>query len=555
MKRPLPSAPQKVWDAYWEAESPSEPLQERSDFPDRDTQIANLRRNPVRPWHLPDIREALGVPAILGAVSLISNTVGSLSLEGFRNEVLLDDAPRLIMRPNPFSTPRAFFRDTAFYLATRGEAWWWVAARDIDGLALSLYPVPPWEVTVEDNPRNRLDPFISWLGKRLPTDDMRHLTYLPDGLRGMGPLQLGQAATSVTVEANNWAANFFSGNLPSMIGSTDQQMTEEELAALDAQWLEKPANLPRWLTLGMEMKESPFDAQKAQLSEARMHQVGEVARLFEIPGQLLEFNIPGSSLHYQNDEGVWADFQRRCLTPQYLTPIEQEMSDLLPRSLKARFNLKQLLRADAKARAEVHKTFIDAGVYGPEVAAREEGYAPGNVDFAPVLPSPPAAIPAQLPFQQRSQGPAHCTKCHKRLADAAPPGWSTTCPRCRTVNSVPLLEDRSEQFMTMLASREPPSVTVTPQITMAALDLSALENIAEESRRSAEFQAEQTEILKELLGRDQVVPQINYTPPEVTVTVPDPKPAIIQFPKPTPRELLFDRDEAGHIVTVREKPP
>src|SRR5689334_14201927 len=39
-----------------------------------------------RPWRYPAVREALGVPAIFRAVSLIANTTGSLAMECFRDE-------------------------------------------------------------------------------------------------------------------------------------------------------------------------------------------------------------------------------------------------------------------------------------------------------------------------------------------------------------------------------------------------------------------------------------------------------------------------------------
>ena len=44
----------------------------------------------------------------------------------------------------------------------------------------------------------------------MPNRDMRQITYLRDSssLRGVGPLQLCQAAISVSVEAQEFAANF-----------------------------------------------------------------------------------------------------------------------------------------------------------------------------------------------------------------------------------------------------------------------------------------------------------------------------------------------------------
>lgn len=404
------------------------------DFPPLDEQMRAItsRNASARPWRPASVKEALGVPAIWGAVSLISNTVGTLSMEAYRRGLLMEDAPRLIERPNPFSVPRVFFRDTAFYLATRGEAWWWVAQRDPrDGTALSLVPVPPWEVVVEQNDRDRLRPTIKWNDRVMRNEDMRQITYMTSGAdgRGTGPLQQSGAAVSVAVEADAWAANFYSGAMPSIVGTTDQELDEEELLAFDRQWLEKPNNLPRWMSLGMKLEEPPYNAQKAQLTETRQHQVSEVARMFLIPGSLLEYNMPGASLRYQNDEQIWRDFQGRCLSPNYLEPIEQEISDLLPMSTAARFNLDQLLRSDAKTRAEVYDKLIPLNVITSEEARRKEGYAPGAVDFAAVRPSPPQAVPERLPFERSALQDVHCAKCG-RLVGRAAGAFETRCKRC-----------------------------------------------------------------------------------------------------------------------------
>jgi HK97 family phage portal protein len=423
-----------------------DPEQSRSlePFESFDQQLAAIRRahETARPWRVASVPEALGVPAILGAVSLIADTVGTMSMEAFRRGAKLSDpdqVPRIIQRPNPFSTPRVFFRDTAFYLATRGEAWWWIAARDpIDGTPLSLYPIPPWEITVELNDRDRLRPTLRWQNAVMRNEDMRQITYMPGALgRGVGPLQIAQVAASVAVESETWAANFYSGAIPSLIGTTDLDLGEDDLKALDRQWVEKPGNLPRWLTLGMTVTESPFNPEKAQLTATREHNVGNVARMYNMPGSLIEYNMPGASLRYQNDEQIWTDFQRRCLSPHYLEPIEQEMSDLLTRSTVARFNLDQLLRSDPKTRAEYYEKVVPLGIMPVEEAQRREGFIPGAVDYAPVPAATPQATPAQLPFaglaaRSLDLAPVRCSKRHL-LAELAAPPYRFTCPRCKEV--------------------------------------------------------------------------------------------------------------------------
>ena len=376
-----------------------------SDYPSLDEQLAKIQRPYYHPWSTASVDEALSSPAIFAGVALITNTVATLSLEAYRKGVRLDSeqAPRIVVRPDPFSTLRSFLQRSAFYLVTRGELWWWIAKRDpLDNSPMSVIPAPPWEITVEQT-TDRLRPVIRWSDRVIDNDDIRHIQYLPGrNGRGIGPLQQCGAAVSVAVESEQWAANFFSGSVPSIIGTTDQDMTGDELELMDTQWMEKPPNFPRWLTNGLTMSESPFTPEKAQLRDVRDANVGDAARMFNVPGALLEYQMSGSSLTYRNDETIWTDFQRRCLSPHYLEPMEQEMSDLLTRSTVARFNLDQLLRASAKERAEINEINIRSGVYDAEYAARREGIIPGAVDYAPVPQALPQAVPTRLP----GDGPA-----------------------------------------------------------------------------------------------------------------------------------------------------
>jgi HK97 family phage portal protein len=372
-----------------------------SEFPAFEEQMSQIwARGRGEVWRTSSVDEALTSPAIFAGVALITNTVATLSMEAFRKGKRLpqENAPRLILRPDPFRTLRSFLQTSAFYLVTRGELPWYVAKRDpLDDSAMSIVAVPPWELTRDDG-SSRLRPIWRWGDTVLRNEDLKIIQYLPgrDG-RGFGPLQKCGAAVSIAVESEQWAANFFNGSLPSIIGTTDQDMTGPELDDLSKQWLEKPPNQPRWLTNGLTISESPFSPEKAQLRDVRDANVGDAARMFSIPGALLEYQMSGSSLTYRNDETIWTDFQRRCLSPHYLEPMEQEMSDLLTRSTVARFNLDQLLRASAKERAEINSINIASGIYDAEYAARREGITPGAVDFAPVPLALPQAVPTRLP--------------------------------------------------------------------------------------------------------------------------------------------------------------
>jgi HK97 family phage portal protein len=419
-----------LWDRVREFFALQPVLEERAidsftDYPGLTEQLLAVQGLTPRPWRAASGKEALGVPSIFRAVSLISNTVGSLGVEAYRNGVLLnnENVPRIIARPDPFRTPRVFWRDTAYYLATRGEAWWWVGARDGDGNALSLIVVPPWEVEIIENDQDRLRPTIKWLGREVRREDMRQITFLPDasGYRGVGPLQMCGAAVSVSVESQEWAANFYaSGGYPNIWIKAQGQLgggrhsfpgaeeDEEDAARSEAMrlkeaWVATPNNMPHVTDESIEdIKQFDPNPQGAQMLDARNYQNGDAARMFGIPGALLEYTASGSSLTYQNVAEVYTQFVRTSLAPNYLEPIEQEMSDLLTRSTVARFNTKGLLRADVRTRYDVYAIGIDKGILTAEEARQAEGLAAGDIEFAPVPFPVPSAIPSRVPPEQRS---------------------------------------------------------------------------------------------------------------------------------------------------------
>ena len=428
-------------------------------YPSVEQQIASLRAG-SRPLRSASVQTALGVPAIFRAASLIANLTGSLTMRVLHNQVELapDRRPSIVKRPDPNRTPRDFFRDTAWNLAGYGEAWWFVSSRDRDNVAATLFNVPdPREVQVEDNERDPLRPHITWRGRStrdgsLNRDDMRQLTFLPDstGLRGIGPLQMCGVAATVSVEAQEWAANFFSvGGYPSiwiktagdLSGGADEWSTEEqteeginsEAERLKAEWIRTPPNTPKVTDEQvLDIKSLDVSIGQAQALEARNWQNGEAARMYGIPGSLLEFQQAGASLTYQNLEGEFTKLVRGCLRPGYLEPIEQAMSDLLTRANVARFDTEIIEAPDVKTRYEVYQIGIMSGVITPEIAQAKEGYRPGDVENAAVpQPSFRPPVPVRLSGEVRCDGvhPDRPGRCNKLLSTAG--AFIGQCPRCK----------------------------------------------------------------------------------------------------------------------------
>jgi HK97 family phage portal protein len=402
-----------------------------------------------RPYRLAAVADALSVPAIFRAVTLISNVVGSLSMRAFRNGAELDedDRPRLIVRPNPFTTPREFFRETAWSMATYGEAWWWVAARDGDGSAQSLMPVHPREVTVDDNRADPRYPIITWRGQVRRNADMVQvkMTGETGALRGRGPLQMCGAAVSVSVEAQEWAANFFAedGGIPSIVVKVASELSKEDADAFLTQWMNKAHNQPRIIDTGVEsVDEFGVNQQGAQMLDSRNAQNGEAARMFGIPGPLLEYAISGQSLTYQNVGQEFAKFLRVCLLPDYLEPMEQAISDQLTRSTVSRFNTGALERADIKTLYSVATLGLKENVHDRAEARAIVGLAP-SIENAAVPFSPPQAFPEPAQLQARNEPTVEEVRCkgqravYGRLQECGQllgklvPPYEVKCHRCK----------------------------------------------------------------------------------------------------------------------------
>lgn len=350
-------------------------------------------------WAPVGLRDALAIPAVFRACTLISNLIGTFTLEAWRNGSRMPDPPRIVQRPDPFRTARDFWRSVGWNVATRGEAVLYVGARDADGLPLSVLNVPPAELTGRyEDPRDELVHRVTWewRGTPVPARDLVQIVFAQeDGSpRGVGPLQLCGAAVTVARESLEWAANYYGGGgIPSVLLSPRVPIDKNEADVIRAAWMAGDANTPK-VAAEVDATVLSSNAQQAELSTARLQSANDVACMFGIPPELLEHAMMGggSTLQYRTLSDLGTDLVRFCLVPGYLEPIEQSFSDLLPRSTITRFNVDELERADMETRFRIYESGIRSGVLDVDDGKRAEGLIPGSPQYAPVPPN--AALPA-----------------------------------------------------------------------------------------------------------------------------------------------------------------
>jgi HK97 family phage portal protein len=386
-------------------------LQERSaaldpsgDYPDIDAQLYERQRASAGQL-LPSIREALGIPAVNRAVTMLSTIAATLDLDAFRAGELIDPDPQLVQRPCKAMTPGRFTRDSVFYMATRGETIWLVTDRYAeDGSPASLYPVVPEAMQSDFDGISHVWKRTTTDGKQVPYDprDVIHITLLtPDPItgRGLGPMQLCGAALNVAIEADRWAARYFSGGgMPSVFLSATGILAGDEPQKIKDQWLHDPPNMPK-VASNITPTVLNSNPEQAQLVGSRAHSRGDVALMFGISGRLLEAPVAGTALSYTNVGDLATELVRLTLAPYYLEQIEQAFSDLLPRGTEARYDVEGFQRADAKTRWQIYEIAQKLGVID------EQGIADREMIELPAKPAQPAPLPlpAALPFTQQQK--------------------------------------------------------------------------------------------------------------------------------------------------------
>lgn len=382
---------QKLWTYLTEPleqRTAGDPLDPDAFYPDIDTQLYARQRAQAGGVPSATIREALGIPAIFRAVSMLSTVAASLQLREYLNQREVIPAAPVVRRPQQEWTPGAFIRDTVMYMAAYGESIWIVRNRDAGGYASNLVPVSPTAIKSDwDGIRHDWYSFDR-NGKRFDyqRQDIVQIPFMRDPKtgRGVGPLQLCGVASNVAVEAEHWASRFFVGSIPSVFLESKVPLSGNDPAEIKDRWMTDPPNVPK-VGYGIEPHVLAINPESAQLVQARMYSRGDAALMFGIPGRMLEYSESGSSISYANVGDLATELVRLTLGPVYLEQIEQAFSDLRPRGTEVRFDVDGFERADVKTRFEIHRTAIELGMYDAEHAAGKEGI---SGEFPEVRPAP-----------------------------------------------------------------------------------------------------------------------------------------------------------------------
>lgn len=336
---------------------------------------------------------ALQTAAVYACVRVISEAIASLPLKLYTYDNTDRSGSKSALEhplyhllhhaPNKEMTSFSFRETLMSHLLIYGNGYAQIQ-RDGGGRVVGLYPLLPNKMDVSRNDKGEIY-YTYWRdrdeaganGKSdaiiLRREDVLHIPGLSfDGLIGYSPIALAKNAIGMAIAAEDFGSTFFSsGATPSGILEHPNSFEDSKIKSLRQAWdaIHKGTHNSSQvaiLTDGLKYRQVSIPPEQAQFLETRKFQLGEIARIFQVPPHMIG-DLERSS--FNNIEMQAIEFVKYCINP-WVTRWEQAMwqSLLLPSEkpkMYIKFNLDGLLRGDYETRMKGYSIGIQNGFMCP----------------------------------------------------------------------------------------------------------------------------------------------------------------------------------------------
>ena len=323
---------------------------------------------------------ALGVSAVLGAVSLLADSVASMPLRAYTidkdGKRIMRPLPDVISDPDPESNTYELIHQIVASLALHGNAYVKID-RDRSGNMIGLVPLHPYQMQVLPTGDMTGRRYLH-LGNEMNREDMLHLRWFtpPQSLVGISPLNQTRNLVGLAIAMDRHLAQFYGeGGTPSSVLETDQKLTLDQARIIQGTWeaTHRRHRKPAVLSDGLKWRPITTSAADQQMIQTREQLIRDIARVFRIPSHLIMAS--GDNQTYQNVEQASLNFLTHTIAP-WLRRIEIAMSKILDPDTDIAFDTSVLLRVDALTRAKVNELNIKMGARTPNEVRQIEGMEP-----------------------------------------------------------------------------------------------------------------------------------------------------------------------------------
>lgn len=333
-------------------------------------------------------QKALGFPAFACATRIICDTVASLPVKVWRQEAD-GDQEQVSGRAVEVLNQRWNENETAFDAKRRliksailHEAGYaWVEKERNSRVSTGLYVLNPTSVIrLDDGNYRHKDDNAPGIPAEIDQERMIEVnfTQLPDG-SGVSALNLAQGVLQMGIYAQKHASELFRrGAVPKVVF---QSLAETGEAAMEEfhhmeEALVRQSESGRaalYAPPGYEFKVLASHSQHVQLVEMLRLAVEEIARVFNIPVQMLH-STEGST--YSNQEQAGMNLSKNTVLP-WTRQLEQQLSaKFLQVKQRAEFDVSKLVRADFLTEGDGYGRRINTGQITPNEARVAQGLPP-----------------------------------------------------------------------------------------------------------------------------------------------------------------------------------
>ena len=324
-------------------------------------------------------QEAMEVPAVARARSIICGTAASLPLRAFNKINGAQIEGRTILsQPDP-ALPTAVMMSWTFDdLVFHDVAYWQILEiSPDDNRPTRARRIDPMRISYNTEGYNNVIINGFFLdGTQLPMSGVGSLIVFY-GLGTGGILTRAGRTIKTALDLEKAVSRMAEEPNPAMyIKNSGVDLPAAQVSSLLANW--KAARSQRataYLSGNLEVETFGFDASQMELSANRMNTATEIARLMNIPAWYL--NAESTSSTYSNTLQERRSLIDLSLMP-FLIAVEQRLSmdDITPSTQRVRFEVEEYLRGTALERIEVTGRMLELGLIDINEARQMEGLAP-----------------------------------------------------------------------------------------------------------------------------------------------------------------------------------
>lgn len=353
---------------------------EQKSFLISDQSFSILGDTPTQSGKVVTGQNALKIPAVLQAVRLISETVGSLPCKLYtetdagKAQAKEHSAFRMVhSRANEWTSAGKLRQDLTADALLFGGGFARVIRLD-DGTPFELHRIRPEKVTVLEDSITGAP--VYRVQEATGSVDYSHkdILYIP-AFMGVSPVKYGREAIGLAAILGDHSSKLFmSGAKPGGVITFEKTIPHNELGEKTISRIyesfkkssHKGFESPPVLDAGAKYEQMALTSTDAQFIENRVFQIDEIARIFGVPPTML-FELTRGT--WSNAEEMSRSFLQLCLRP-WLDRWQDAFATVLLEDGEQddfyfEFVIDDLQRADTKTRAEVFSKLVSARVMTP----------------------------------------------------------------------------------------------------------------------------------------------------------------------------------------------